>query len=147
MGGRGDMRRDALEVADDVEMQGAGLDPLGPPVAQTAQMALRRRLLHVANTHLSLQQRARRALVAGHEHPNGEAQIARQALMHRDDFIKTLGGEAEPVLDLGRDFAKTLVENVANMLKIDGEGEYVGASLRVAFLERFIAADLRQVTA
>lgn len=67
IGDRGQMRVDALQVAQDVEMQGARLDALDPPAPEPLQMPLGGGALALAELHLLLQKLARHLDVAPHE--------------------------------------------------------------------------------
>src|SRR5436190_18746205 len=67
IGDRGQVRVDALEVAQDIEVQRAGLDALDAAASQALQMPLGSGALALAELHLLLQELARHLDVAGHE--------------------------------------------------------------------------------
>src|SRR5438067_535895 len=71
VGGSGEVGVDPLHVAQDIEMERAGLDTLDAAGADACEMRLGRTRLHVAKDFLLVQQPARRARILGHEHRRG----------------------------------------------------------------------------
>ena len=66
--------------------------------------------------------------------------------MHVGDLLQAFLREAEPLLDLlGSDLAQALVQDVADVLEVDGEGQNVRATLGVGLAQPILAADGRQV--
>src|SRR5215469_12106729 len=91
--------------------------------AQAVEMALHRGQLGVAQRSLFRQQLARLVGVARHEHAEGDPQRVHRALVEGGELLGALGRELEAALDLlGRKLAQILVDDVAEMLEVDGEG-------------------------
>src|SRR5688500_18974091 len=117
------MRVDALEVAQDVEMQRAGLDALGPAAAQAVQIAVGGFAFAVAEADLLLEELAGHADVATDE--DGERQLdgVENLAVEGVDVARALFREAQPVLDLlGGELDQVLVDDVADMFEVGGEG-------------------------
>src|SRR5205814_935864 len=100
IGDRADVRMNALEVAQDVEVQRGRLDALRPSLAQAREMVFGRRELRIAENSLLLDQFSRDFYVARHEHAEGEFQVVEQALVERDQLCAALLGKLQLVLDL-----------------------------------------------
>ena len=83
---RADVRMDALQVAQDVEVQGARVDALRAAGAQAREMVLRRVALGLADGHLLVDQSARDADVTGHEDPKRHLQIGEHPAVQRLDL-------------------------------------------------------------
>src|SRR5262245_31616806 len=81
VGDRTDVRIDALQVADQVEVQRAGLDALRGVVLQPRDVAGCVLVLQVAEARLLLQQLACVAHVALEEHAHRQPQVGHQALV------------------------------------------------------------------
>jgi hypothetical protein len=123
-------------------MQRAGLDALLPAFPQPVQMIVDRSLLQVAHALLLGQERAGRVHVIQHEHARRQMQVVEQMLVHFADFLEALRREREPLLDLlGGDGAQALVDNVADVLEIDGERQDVRAALAIHLAQLVAAAD------
>ena len=135
------MRIDALEVADDVQMQARGRQRFGLARRQALDMRFGGAALEFAEADLLAQQLARHAHVARHEDVQRQRQIVRQPLVHARDLGEALVGEAQIVLDLlGRQLHQVLVDDVADMLEIGGEGQHVDGAPRIGIVE-LLAAD------
>ena len=85
IGHRADVRVDALEVAQHVEMGRRRLHRLRPALAQPLEMALGCRQLGGAQLHLVRDQLARLADVAGHEHGDCDREAIENAFVERLD--------------------------------------------------------------
>ena len=93
-------------------------------------------LLEVPHAVLFRQQGTGRMHIAHHEHARRQVQVVQQTLVHGGDFLQALRREREPLLDLlGGDLAQALVQNVADMFEVDGEGQDVRAALAVCAFE------------
>ena len=118
----------------------------GRPFAQAPQMIVGGGLLQIPHAVLLRQQRAGRMQVAHHEHARRQMQIVQQVLMHVRDFLQALRREAQPLLDLlGGDLAQALVQDVADVLEVDREGEDVRAAPGVGLAQALLAADRGQM--
>ena len=82
------------------------------------------------------EQLARFVDVARHEHAERDPQGVRGALVERRQFLGAFRRKLEPALDLlGGEFAQVLVDDVADMLEIDGEGNDFHRPLSLALVE------------
>ena len=72
--------------------------------------------------------------------------LSSSALVHVGDLRQAFLREGQPLLDLlGGDLAQALVEDVADVLEIDGEGKDVRAALGIGLAQAVLAADGGQV--
>src|SRR5688500_4031332 len=114
-----EMAVDALEVADDVEMDGARLDRFGPAAAQPREMALGRVLLEQPRRGLLRVEPARQRDVAGREHIEREPHRVLDARVEGADLGEALRRERVALADLlGGQLHQVLVDDVADMLEI-----------------------------
>ena len=117
---RGDMAVDPLEVANDVEMDRAGLDRFSAAaVAQALEMALRGAPFGIAHRRLLGEELARQSQVARREDVQRQNQPRRDALVEVADLGQPFRREGIALADLllGQ-FAQVLVDDVADMLEI-----------------------------
>src|SRR5215217_5890822 len=118
------MAVDALEVADDVEMDGARLDGLGPAAAQAREVALGSILLEQPGRGLYRVEPARQAEVAGSEDIEGKPHRVLDARMEGADLAETLRRERHLLADLlGGELHQVLVDDVADVLEVRGESQ------------------------
>src|ERR1700751_465665 len=121
---------DTFEIAQDIEMEGTRLYTFGPPIAQPGQMAFSVLMLGDTYLGLLLDQRASDTHVLVDEYTKGELQVFNDALVKHPEFSRSFLRELVLALDLlARQLHQILVDDVADMLKVDGEGDYFhGAS-------------------
>ena len=134
----GEMRGDALEVAQDVEMQRAGLDRRDRAGAQAPEMAFRRLALDRAEPVLLGDELPREVEVAGDEDGQRRGASARRRAGAGPRFRPSRRSENETPLRCR--FAarreQAPVDDVADMLEVGGEQDQVEAALRVLLVER-----------
>ena len=127
VGGGRDVGLDALQVAHDVELHAAGLDGGGVAVTDALEMALGCDALELAELLLLGDEPSAAFRSPPMEDRDGELHVIDQALVHGIDLGQALGGELQPVLDaLGPELLEVLVDDVADMLEVDGEAEDLG---------------------
>jgi hypothetical protein len=90
----------ALEIADDVEVDGARLDRFRPAAAQARKMAFGGVLLEKPRRGLVGIEAARQRHVASREHVEREAHGLLDPCMKGADFAKALGRERYLLADL-----------------------------------------------
>ena len=111
------------EVAQHVKVKRGGLDRLGSAFAKTIQVSLGRGKLGVAQQGLLRQELARFIDIARHEHAERDAKGVRRPLVERLQLFCAFGRKLKPPLDLfGRELAQVLVNNIADVLEVDSEG-------------------------
>jgi len=116
---------DPLQVAQQVEMQRAGLDTLNPAGADAGEMRLGRPRFEIAEHFLLAEQLARGACIVGHEHGDSRAHIRRQTLQHLVDLAGPLAREGKVAFGpLGKIRRHTRFDNVAGMFEVGDKGEY-----------------------
>src|SRR5579883_806054 len=145
IGDRRQMAVDALQIADDVHMDRAGLDRLGPALAQAGEMAVGGLRLGFADRRLLGHQPARKVEVTRGEDVERQAQILQHARMEGPELGHAFGRKGVAVLDLlACQFHQVLVDDIADMLEVGGEGQDLDVA--PAFLLAEIRArDLDQV--
>jgi len=93
-------------------------------LAQPVEMALGGGKLGVAQRGFLGQQLAGLVDVARHEDAERDPKRIHRALVEGGQLLGALGRELEPALDLlGRKLAQILVDDIADMLEVDGEGD------------------------
>src|ERR1700739_1822092 len=91
---------------------------------------------HVAQESLFCEQLAVFADIAGHKDPERNPQGIHRALVEGRKLFSAFLRELKPALDLlGRQFAQILVNDIADMLKVDGEGDYLHCPLSLTLVE------------
>src|SRR6185437_8763904 len=121
---RADMRVDAFQVAQDVEMKRARLDALGAALAQAREMIVGGDALGLAHRHLLLDEPARDLGVARDEDAERELEVIGDAAMEGLELGRALAREFELAPDLlRRQLHQVHLDDVADMLEIDGEGD------------------------
>src|SRR4051812_12384793 len=119
------VRLDALQVSYDVELKRAGITH-GLPGADLIQLLPGNGAFKIAETLLLRDEPARRADILEHQHGSRELQVLQQLRMHAGDVVETVLGQAQMIFDSFRGkLHQVLVDDVADMLQIDGEGENV----------------------
>ena len=137
IGGGGDMGVDALEVAQHVEMQRAGLDALDPPGADAGEMSFGRARFEIAKNLLFAKQTAGGARVVGHEYRGRGVHVADEPFEHRADFRLALDRKGEAALEpLGGDRHQIVLDDVAGMLEVGDKGEDFRQPAIVLVVER-----------
>jgi len=92
--------------------------------------------LQVAEAFLHGHQAARRDDVAGDEDTQAELHLIDNSAVHLGEFVPTLFGKGELVLDpLLRDLQQGIVDDIADMLQVGGEGDQLDATVTVLFVE------------
>ena len=136
IGDRGQMRVDPLEVPDDVQMKRAGFDARGLAGAQALQMPLGAPKLHLAKLLLPRQKLGRGLQFLIDEHGQRKTHRLHQPGMHLLQLPKSFFGELQLLSDLlGGELHQVLVDDVADMLEIGGEGDDVDGPLAVLVVQ------------
>ena len=132
------MRVDTFEIAQNIEMEGTRLYAFGPPVAQPGQMAFRVPKLGDTQLSLFLDQRASDTHVLINENTKGKFQVFNNALVKHREFSRSLPRELVLVLDLlvGQ-LHQILVDDVADMFEVDGEGDYLHGASSIPIIKAF----------
>lgn len=116
-----DVGVDALQVAQHVEMQRAGLQAVDAAVAQAFEMALGGLLLQPADIDLHLHKLAGEIEIAGDEDSLGDAQIVDRHAEELMQLLITVVREGQALADLlCHLFGQALFDDVADMLEVDG---------------------------
>ncbi len=130
------MRVNAPEVAQHVEMKRGSLDGFGPAFAQAVEVPFGRGQFGIAQRGLLGQKLSRLVDVSGHEDAERDPKRIHGALVEGGQFLGALGRELEPALDLlGCKLAQILVDDVADMLEVDGEGDDLHRPLSLTLVE------------
>ena len=111
----------------------------GVPRRSRCEMAVGGKALELAERDLLLEQLAGHADIARDENIEGELQVLHQPRVHVADLPKALGRELQLVTDLlVRQLHQVLVDDVADMLEVGGEGDDVdgAAAVLVASVSR-----------
>ena len=99
-------------------------------------MSLGRRQFRIAQLRLFGDQLPRLIDIAGHEYAESDLEAFEDALVERRQFGCALGRKLElaPYF-LGRDLAHVLVDDVPDMLQVDGEGNNLHGAPALALIE------------
>ena len=130
------MRMDPPEITQYVKMEGCGFYRLGAALSQPIKMPFGGCEFHAAQESLFCEQFAGFTDIAGHKDTEGDSQRIHRALVENRKFFGAFWRKLKPALDLlGRQFAQILVYNVADVLKVNGKGDYLHFPLRLTFVE------------
>ena len=130
------MAVDALQIADQVEMDRTGLDALGAAGPDALVVAFGSALFGQAQVGLFLQQLARHFHIARHEQVAGHLQVGGDAMVEVGQFGQAFLREGQLVLDLLlRQLHQVLVDDVADMLQVGGEGQHVDIAAAFGFIQ------------
>ena len=139
------MRVDALQVADEIEVQRAGLDAGGGVDLQAAEVGGCVLVLQLAEPRLLLEQLLCIAHMAVEEHAHAQAQVRQQALVQVRDLGHAGVREAALLADLlVLHVLQHALDDVADLLHVDRERDDLGPALALLLRQRG-ARDLRQV--
>src|SRR5581483_1416654 len=100
IGDRRQMRVDSLQVADDVEVDGAGLDALGAALAQSGEMPLGGLELAAAHVGVGEQEATRERHVAACEYVEGQPHVVHDLAVETLELGNAFGRESIALLDL-----------------------------------------------
>src|SRR6202140_2041368 len=120
--GRTNSRMDALEIAQNVQIQRIGLDGFRRPLAQARQILLGKREFSFTQLCFCRYQLTCNVHIAGHENTNREPQAVDALLVKLGEIGLALlrEGDAAPYL-LGCKVHQIFVDDVADVLQIDRE--------------------------
>ncbi len=123
------------------------VSPAGLAGAQLLEMPLRHGALEIAEALLLGDQPARRADILEHQHRSGQMQVLEQLAVHLVDLREAVLRQAKVVLDaLGGELHQVLVDDVARMFEVDGEGQDIRQPLGLLVVERLVI-DRAQIAA
>jgi hypothetical protein len=126
------MRVDALQVADDIEVDGARLDAFGAALAQAGEMTIRGFELAAAHVRLGEQKTPSQRHVAAGEDVEGEAHVVHHLTMETLQLGRAFGREGVALLDLlAGKFHQVFVDDVADVLEVGGEGQNLDVAAAV----------------
>src|SRR5260221_12882647 len=100
IGDGANMRMDARQITQYVEVERAGVDAFDAPLAQARQMVFRRRALGIADRHLLVKEQARDLDVARDEHAKRELEVVEHAPVKRRQLGRAVLGAPRLVLYL-----------------------------------------------
>jgi hypothetical protein len=128
---------DPLQVAQHVEVQGAGLHTLDPAGADAGEVRVGCARLQITKHLLFSQQSPRGTRVVGEEHRSRPLHIAGQPLQHGSNLGLTLSRKGNAALQpLGGHRHQALFDDVAGMFKIGRKGQDLGEPPVVLGVER-----------
>src|ERR1700724_2279990 len=123
---------DAFEVTQNIEMKGTRLYAFGTAFTQPGQMAFRVSKLGNTQLRLFFDQRASNSHVLINKKTKGKLQVFNNALVKHCEFSRAVLRELVLVLDLlAGQLHQILVDDVANMFEVDGEGDYLHGASRI----------------
>jgi hypothetical protein len=139
------VRVDALELVDDVQMQRARLDRLGRLPGEPVEVGAGVSALEVAELGFLRDQHLRALEIAVDEDVQRQAQRRHEPRVQLLDLPHARLGERAPLRDLLLlQVVDDVLDDVADVLEVDGEGHDLGPAAALALVQR-LAADLRQV--
>ena len=107
-------------------------------------MLLGDRTFEIAESLLLGDEPAGGADVLEHQHGSRKLQMLQELPVHTGDVVQAVLRQAQVILDaLGGELHQVLVDDVAHMLEIDGEGENVGRRLASPSLRASWLIELR----
>src|SRR5450759_3135326 len=130
------MRVNSPQVAQHVEMQRGGFDRFGTALAQAVEMPFGGGELGIAQQRLLREKLARFIDVARHEDAERDPKRVHGSLVECRQFFGAFRRELKPALDLlGGELAQILVDDIAHVLEIDGEGNDLHRPLSLALVD------------
>ena len=133
---RAQVRVDALEIAQNVQIERVRLDGLRRPLAQARQIPLGGRELALPQLCFCRDQLTSNVQIARHEDSDRELQIVDDLLMEFDEIGLALLGKGDAAPDLlGRKVHQILVDDVADVLEIHREGNDLHCAVAVAVIQ------------
>src|SRR6185369_6893610 len=145
VGGRAEEGVDAAHVADDVQVQRAGLDGLHGLAREPVQVRVMIAALEVAEAFLLHEQVLRALEIAVQEDRHAEPKVHDEPLVQLLDLLHARLGERQAVRDLlVAQVLHDALENVAHVLEVDGKRDDLGPAPAVLLLQHLLA-DLREV--
>lgn len=131
MGNRSDMRIDALQITQHVEMKRTGLDAVGASVTQPLQMLFGRLPLQPADVLFRLDKAPRHGVVARGKHRLRHAQIVDRDREKPREFFVAIAGKGQAPGDLLCKFGQqTLFDDVSDVFEVNGTVGDIGRSMQ-----------------
>src|ERR1700730_1172425 len=129
---------DAFKVAQNIEMKGTRLYAFGTAFTQPGQMAFCVSKLGDPQLGLFFDQRASNSHVLINKKTKGKLQVFNNALVKHCEFSRAVLRELVLVLDLlAGQLHQILVDDVSDMLEIDGEGDYLHGASPIPIVKAF----------
>jgi hypothetical protein len=142
---RADVRIDALEVGDEVEVERRSLDAFERIAGKAPEVRVRIRPLEVAEQHLLREELLCTLQVPVQEHAHAQPQVGDEPGVQVADLRHARVGEAPVLADLlVDDVGEHALDDVAHLLEVDRERDDVGPAPAFLLVER-LARDLGEV--